>query len=114
MATARMDVTWYVGKLLEEEDVDLLRGRPGARPGPDGDRGLRPDRGGALRAIELADRVPQRVPDSNLGHTRGHDRAQDPQGHRRHVLPLAARAPSACGAGPAGTTIQRGFSRQSR
>jgi hypothetical protein len=55
MATPRMDITSFVGKLLEQDDVDLLRGgHQGARSSRDGDRGLRPDRCRALRAVCLA------------------------------------------------------------
>ncbi len=36
MATPRMDITSFVCKLLEEDDVDLLREVSGARPGRDG------------------------------------------------------------------------------
>jgi hypothetical protein len=34
MATPRMDVSSFVGKLLEEEDVDLLREGSGCSPRP--------------------------------------------------------------------------------
>ncbi len=76
--------------------------RPGARPGADGDRGLHPDRRGAVRTDRLSHRLPQRVPDPELGHAGRHDRASDPQGERRHLLPLAAGAPPTGGAGAAG------------
>jgi hypothetical protein len=46
---------------------------PGARPGPDGDRGQLPDRGDALRADELAHRLSQRVPHPDLGHAGRHN-----------------------------------------
>ena len=93
MATPRMDITSFVGKLLEQDDVDLLRegvrvlaqavmetevsGQIGAGP---------------YERICRAHRLPQRLPDQDLGHPGRHDRAQDPQGHRRRLLPLAARA----------------------
>jgi hypothetical protein len=50
MATPGMDITSFVGKLLEQDHVDALRGgSQGARPGGDGDRGLLPDRRHPLR-----------------------------------------------------------------
>jgi hypothetical protein len=64
MATPRMDITSFVGKLLEQDDVDLLR--EGVRvlaqavmeTEVSGQIGA-----GALRAVCLAHRLPQRVPD---------------------------------------------------
>jgi hypothetical protein len=56
-----MEITSFVGELLEEDDVDLLR---------DGVRGAQavmeaevrpPDRSGALRAVGIAKRLPQRL-----------------------------------------------------
>jgi hypothetical protein len=101
MATPRMDITSFMGKLLEEDDVDLLR---------EGVRVLAQ----ALMETEVSsqigaapyerssgpNRLPQRVPHKDVGHPGRHHRAQDPQGHRRHLLPLPARAPEASGEGP--------------
>src|SRR6266516_1609643 len=96
MATRRMDVTSFVGKLLEEDDVDLLR---------EGVRVLAQ----AVMETEVStqigagpyERSTERIAYRNGYRTRrwdtpgGHDRAEDPQGHRRGLLPLAARAPPA-------------------
>jgi hypothetical protein len=37
MTTTSMDITWFVGTLLEQDDVDALREGPRARLGRDGD-----------------------------------------------------------------------------
>jgi hypothetical protein len=102
MATQRMDVTSFVGKLLEEDDVDLLR---------EGVRVLAQ----ALMETEVSSqigagpyerssapsRVPQRLPHQDLGHAGRHHRTQSAQGHRGHVLPLPPRASPAGREGPA-------------
>ena len=72
MATPRMDVTSFVGKLLEQDDVDALC--QGARPSGDGDGGLLPDRSSPVRAQLRADRLPQRLPHPTVGHQGRHDR----------------------------------------
>jgi hypothetical protein len=66
-----------------------------------GDGGLHPDRRRTLRAELRTDRLPQRLPHPTVGHPGRHDRTQDPQGHRRRLLPLTARAPPASGEGAA-------------
>ena len=84
MAKPRMDLSAFVGKLLEEQDGDVLR---------EGIRVLSQ----ALMETEVAgligaerhertrraDRVPQREPDADVGHADGHDRAGDPEGPAR-------------------------------
>ena len=91
MATPRMDITSFVGKLLEEDDVDLLR---------EGVRVLAQ----ALMETEVSSQIGaapyERVPHQDVGHPGGDHRAQDPQGHRRHLLSLRARAPEASREGP--------------
>ena len=95
MATLRMDITSFVGKLLDQDDVDALR---------EGKRVL----AHAVMETEVSTQIgagptsgapnglpTQRVPHPSVGHRRRHDRAQDPQGHRRRLLPLAAGAPPA-------------------
>src|SRR5215207_7791643 len=93
MAKPRMDLSAFVGKLLEEQDGDVLRegirvlsqalmdtevaGLIGA------DRHERtPERSGA----------PQRLPDAHVGYARRHDRAGHPEGAARNVFPLVAAA----------------------
>ena len=81
MAKPRMDLSAFVGKLLEEQDGDVLR---------EGIRVLSqalmetevagPDRRGAPRAQRRPDGVSQREPDADVGHADGHDRAGDPEG----------------------------------
>ncbi len=87
MAKPRMDLTAFVGKLLEEQDGDVLR---------EGIRVLSqalmetevagPDRRRAARAQRRADGLPQRESDADVGHADGHDRAGDSEGPTGHVL----------------------------
>ena len=93
MAKPRMDLSAFVGKLLEEQDGDVLR---------EGIRVLSQ----ALMETEVAgligaerhertrraDRVSQRQPDADVGHADGHDRAGDPEGAAGDVFPVAAAA----------------------
>ncbi len=102
MATPRMDITSFVGKLLEQDDVDALR---------EGVRVLAQ----AVMETEVStqigaapyERSSERVAYRNgyrtrtVGHPGRHDRAQDPEGDRRRLLPLAARASPARREGPA-------------
>jgi hypothetical protein len=84
MATPRMDVTSFVGKLLEEDDVDLLHeGVWVLAQAIMETEGLEPNRRRALRAEPGRHRLLQRLPDPHLGHPGRHDRAQDPEGHGR-------------------------------
>ena len=92
MAKSRMDVTAFVGKLLKEDDADVLRegvqvlsqalmeaevsAQIGALP---------------LRAQLREERLSQRLPDEDVGYARRNHRAQDPQGHRGQLLPEPAR-----------------------
>ena len=103
MATTSMDITSFVGKLLEQDDVDALR---------EGVRVLAQavmetevsSQIGAAPYERSSERVAyrRRLPDPALGHARGHDRAEDPQGHRQRLLPESARAPPPRGAGAPG------------
>ena len=78
MAKPRMDLSAFVGKLLEEQDGDVLR---------EGIRVLSQALmetevagliwGGSSRAYARADGPPQWLPDADVGHARGHDRAGD-------------------------------------
>ena len=101
MAEDRMAVLETVRKAIADGDVDFLR---------EGVRVLAQavmeaevteltgvPRGSATRST--ADQ-PERVPRAALGHPGGHDRAGDPAGPRRLVLPVPARAPAAGRAGP--------------
>ncbi len=92
MATTRMDITSFVGKRLEQDDVDALR---------EGVRVLAQ----AVMETEVSsqigaapyERSTERVAYRNgyrtrrWDHPRGHDRAQDPEGHGRRLLPELAR-----------------------
>ena len=87
MAKPRMDLSAFVGKLLEEQDGDVLReGHSGALAGADGNGGRRADRRGPSRAHARADGASQRLPDADVGHAGRHDRAGDSEGPARHVL----------------------------
>ncbi len=100
MAKNTMDVTAFVGKLLEEQDVDLLREAVRIlAPSVDGGRGHYPDRGGALRADRLNDGPPERLPHQDLGHPGRHRRAQGPEDRAGELLPCAPRASPAGRAG---------------
>src|SRR5215211_1825252 len=102
MATPRMDITSFVGKLLEQDDVDALREGVKVLAQAVMETEVSGQIGAAPYERELgAGRLPQRVPHASVGHPGRHDRAEDPEGHRRRLLPLAARAPSACGEGAA-------------
>jgi hypothetical protein len=90
MATPRMDITSFVGKLLEQDDVDALReGVKVLAQAVMETEGLRADRRSTLRTELRTNRLPQRLPHSSVGHQGRHDRAQDPQGDRGRLLPLA-------------------------
>ena len=103
MAKPRMDLPAFVGKLLEEQDGDVLR--EGIRVLSQAlmeTRGRRPDRRRAARAHRRADGVSQWEPDADLGHADGHDRAGDPEGPAGDLLSVAAAAAPArraCAAG---------------
>ena len=119
MTKPRMDLSAFVGKLLEEQDGDVLR---------EGIRVLSQ----ALMETEVAgligadrhERTPERtghrkwVPDADVGYAGGDDRAGDPEGPTGHVLSFAPPAPPAGGAraprGGAGSLRAWGFDAESR
>ena len=96
MAKPRMDLSAFVGKLLEEQDGDVLR---------EGIRVLSQ----ALMETEVAgligaerhertgraDRVSQWQPVADVGYAHGHDRAGDSEDPAGDVFPLVAAAPPA-------------------
>ena len=81
MAKPRMDLTSFVGKLLEQDDVDALR---------EGVQILAQ----AVMETEVSSQIGA-LSHPHVGHARRHDRAQDPQGHPRHLLSFAARTTAA-------------------
>src|SRR3954468_13359018 len=97
MAKPRMDLSAFVGKLLEEQNGDVLS---------EGIRVLSQ----ALMETEVAglmerhERTGDRTavsewrPDADLGHAHGHDRTGDPEGAARDVFTLVAADPPARGA----------------
>ena len=103
MATTSMDITSFVGKLLEQDDVDALR---------EGVRVLAQ----AVMETEVSsqigaapyERSSERVAYRNGYRTRRWDtrvgtiELKIPQGHRRRLLPESARAAAPRGAGAAG------------
>ena len=97
MAKPRMDLTAFVGKLLEEQDGDVLGGRDSrAVAGVDGERSRRLDRRRASRAHRRAHGVSHgtrtRMWDTRLARSRiGH-----PQGAAGDVFPVAPAAAPAC------------------
>ena len=90
MATPRMDITSFVGKLLEQDDVDALREGVRVLAQAVMETEVSSQIGAAPyeRSSErLAYRNGYRTPP--VGHQGRHDRAEDPQGDRRRLLPLA-------------------------
>lgn len=93
MAKSRMDLNAFVGKLLEEQDGDVLR--EGIRVLS---QALMETEVAGLIGAERHERtgertaVSQRQPDAHLGHADGHDRTRDPEGHAGDLLPVVAAA----------------------
>jgi hypothetical protein len=82
----------------------------GGGAGVDGGRGLRADRRRARRADGGSRDASQRVSGAAVGHTRGRDRAADPQAAPRQLLPVVFATASSLGAGagvggPAGVCV---------
>jgi hypothetical protein len=89
MAKPRMDLSAFVGKLLEEQDGDVLR--EGIRVLSQAlmrDGGRRPHRSPSATSAGGPHRVSQRDPDADVGHADGHDRTRDPQGEAVATGPL--------------------------
>ncbi len=88
MATTSMDITSFVGKLLEQDDVDALR--EGVRvlaqavmeTEVSGQIGAAPYERSSERAAYR-----NGVPDASVGHPGRNDRAQDPESDRGRLLP---------------------------
>ena len=103
MAKPRMDLSAFVGKLLEEQDGDVLR--EGIRVLS---QALMETEVAGLIGAERHERTGERTayrngePDADLGHADGHDRAGDPEGAAGDVLPVAAAAAPARRARAAG------------
>jgi hypothetical protein len=88
----RRDVTAFASKRLGVEDADLLREeRESSYPSLDGNRGQHPDRRRPLRAHRDQDRLPQRLPDLELGRPRADDRASDSRLLRFRLLAAKCR-----------------------
>lgn len=103
MATTSMDLTTLVGKLLAEEDPDVLR--EGIIRvlvgGGGGGRGLRLSLGaGPYERTDQPKRRPQRLPDPLVGHPGGHLEPGHPQDRAGQLVPLPAGAQTASGSRP--------------
>jgi len=92
-----MELSAFVGKLLEEQDGDALR---------EGIRVLSqalmeaevPASIGAERHERTGDRTAYRLAHADVGHPRRHDRAGDSEGYARELFSLAAPTAPAGGA----------------
>src|SRR4051794_4277454 len=98
MAKPGMDLSAFVGKLLEEQDGDVLR--EGIRVLS---QALMETEVAGLIGAERHERTGDRTAYRNgartdLGHAHGHDRTGDPEGAPGDVFPLVAAAPPARGA----------------
>jgi hypothetical protein len=97
-----MDIAWFVGKLLEQDDVDALREGVRVLAKAVMETEVSSQIGAApLRTQHRAPGLSERLSHEALGHARRHDRAEDSEGHLRCLLPEPPRAPPACGEGAA-------------
>jgi len=91
MAKAKMDLSAFVGKLLEEQDGDTLR--EGIRVLA---QALMESEVSGLIGAERYERSGERTayrngyPAAQLGHASGNDRAVDPENPDGELLPVAA------------------------